>query len=61
MPQPPQGPNSWETDMPRPVWGFSLQVVDAPQPDGSLNPELGTPVFQVATILGRIRFRKMHL
>ena len=32
MPQPAQGPNSWEADLPRPAWGFDLHEAVKPQP-----------------------------
>ena len=38
--------------MPRPAWGFNLQQVVMPKSDP------GMPGSQVATVLGRIRFRK---
>ena len=52
MPQPDQERNSQEADMPRPAWGFNLQQVVMPKSDP------GMPGSQVATVLGRIRFRK---
>ena len=51
MPQPAQESNSWEADVPKPVWGFDLQEAVTSQP-GDLHPDSGMPGSQVATVLG---------
>ena len=57
-PQPAQGPNSQEANLPRLAQEFDLQETVMTQPAGDLHPDLGTPGSQVATILSRISFRK---
>ena len=54
----PRGPRrSSRLDLPRdPILGRPSHL-DLP---GDLHPDLGTPGFQVATVLGRISFRKTH-
>ena len=60
MPRPAQGPNSQEANMPQPAWGLNLQEAVMPQLAWDLQPDLGTPGSQVATVLGMISFRKTH-
>ena len=55
-----KGPNSQEANLPRSAQEFDLQETVMTQPAGDLHPDLGTPGFQVATILSRIGFRKTH-
>ena len=55
-----KGPNSQEANLPRLAQEFDLQETVMTQPAGDLHPDLGTPGSQVATILGRIGFRKTH-
>ena len=59
MPQPAQESNSWEADVPKPVWGFDLQEAVTSQP-GDLHPDSGMPGAQAAAVLRRISFRKTH-
>ena len=51
---------SQEVYMPRPAWGFDLQEAVMPQTAWGSAPDLGMPSSQVATVLGRISFRKTH-
>ena len=60
MPRPNQGHNSWEADMSQPAQELDLQEFVMLQPARDLHPDPGTPGSQVATILGRISFRKTH-
>ena len=60
MPRPAQGPNSQEANMPQPAWALNLQEAVMPQLAWDLQPNLGTPGSQVATVLGMISFRKTH-
>ena len=48
--------NSHEADLPQPAWGFTLQEALMP---GDLHPDLRSPGCQVATVLGRISFKKL--
>ena len=44
--------------MPRPAWGFDLWEAVTPQSAWRLHPDPGTPGSQVATVLGKISFKK---
>ena len=57
---PAQGLNSQEADLPPPSWNLISKRLSHPSLPGDLHPDLGTPGSQVATILGRISFRKTH-
>ena len=57
MPRPAQGPNSQKSNLPRDLISRRLSCLRLP---GDLHPDLGTPGSQVATVLGRINFRKIH-
>ena len=46
--------------MPQPAWALNLQEAVMPQLAWDLQPDLGTPGSQVATVLGMISFRKTH-
>ena len=57
---PAQGPNSREAsclDLPGDSISRRLSHLSLP---GDLHPDLGTPGSQVATVLGRISFKKIH-
>ena len=56
MPQPAQGPNSQEANMPRPAQGYSRMLSHLSLP-GDLHPDPGS---QVATVLSRISFKKTY-
>ena len=56
MPQPAQGPNSQEANMPRPAQGYSRMLSHLSLP-GDLHPDPGS---QVATVLSRISFKKIY-
>ena len=57
MPQPAQGLSSWEADLPRDLISKRLSCLSLP---GDLHPDPEMPGSQVATVLGRIAFRKTH-
>ena len=60
MPRPAQGPNSWEAvtlNLPGDSISRRLSRLSLL---GDLHPDPGTPGFRVATVLGRISFRKTH-
>ena len=61
MPQPTHEPNSQETDLrldlPRDLISRRWSCLSLL---GDLHPDLGMPDSQVATVLGRISFRKTH-
>ena len=46
--------------MPRPAWGSISSKLSCLSLPGDLHPDPGTPGSQVATVLGRISFRKTH-
>ena len=57
MPPPAQGPNSQKANLPRDSISRRLSCLSLP---ADMHPDLGTPGSQVATVLGRINFRKTH-
>ena len=60
MPRPALGPNSCEANLPQPALRLDLQEAVCLSLLGDLYPDLGMPGSQVATVLGRISFRKTH-
>ena len=46
--------------MPQPAQGIDLQEAVMPEPAWGSAPGLGEPCSEVATVLGRISFKKIH-
>ena len=57
---PAQGPNSWKADMPQPAWDSISRRLSCLSLPGDLHPDPGMLSSQVATVLGKISFRKTH-